>query len=116
MADEFLASRHVVQISRGEESLFTTVEMLRLQERIATRFANGLHQGAHLVPDQAVAAALANHAHLTDEQGDLVESWCGNGHSYQAAIGRAGAGKTTTVAACADAWTAAGVEDPVSGV
>src|SRR5690606_35113071 len=46
--------------------------------------------------------------HLTAEQRRLVESWCGSGHRFQAAIGRAGAGKTTTVAACADAWTASG--------
>ena len=108
MVDEFLASRHVVQFSRTEEPLFSTVEMLRLQERITARFSKGLHQGAHLVPDSGVADALAKHAHLTAEQRALVESWCGNGHRYQAAIGRAGAGKTTTVAACADAWNAAG--------
>jgi hypothetical protein len=61
-------------VNRAEEPLFTTVEMLRLQERIATRFAKGLHKGAHLVPDAAVAAALTKHAHLTEEQRGLVES------------------------------------------
>ncbi|MGI8756904.1 MAG: AAA family ATPase [Acidimicrobiales bacterium] len=108
MVDEFLTSRHVIQVSRAEDPLFTTVEMLRVQERIANRFAKGLHRGAHLVPDQTVAAALAKYDHLTDEQRGLVGSWCGAGHRYQAAIGRAGAGKTTTVAACADAWNATG--------
>lgn len=38
----------------------------------------------------------------------LSADWCQRGHRFQAAIGRAGAGKTTTVAACADAWTATG--------
>ena len=108
MVDEFLASRHVLQVSRGDEPLFSTVEMLRLQERITTGFSKGLHQGAHLVSDQTIAAAMAKHGHLTGEQRGLVASWCGAGHRYQAAIGRAGAGKTTTVAACADAWNAAG--------
>ncbi len=37
-----------------------------------------------------------------------MTEWCQRGHRFQTAIGRAGAGKTTTVAACADAWTAAG--------
>src|SRR4029079_15113755 len=45
---------------------------------------------------------------LTAEQQALVTSWCQSGARYQTAIGRAGTGKTTTVAACADAWRAAG--------
>ncbi len=101
MVDEFLASEHVLQVTHTEEPLFTTVGMLGTQERIATRFTKGLHQGAHLVSDEHVDDALARHAHLTEEQRGLVEAWCGHGHRYQAAVGRAGAGKTTTVAACA---------------
>lgn len=108
MVDEFLASEHVVQLTMADEPLFTTAEMLSVQERIAARFAHGLHRGAHLVDDDTIATAITRHAHLTDEQQQLVHSWCGDGHRHQAAIGRAGAGKTTTVAACADAWTAAG--------
>ncbi|MCB1283398.1 MAG: MobF family relaxase [Microthrixaceae bacterium] len=108
MVDEFLASEHVLRVTHAEEPLFTTVEMLGVQERIAARFTKGFHQGAHLVSDAHVGAALVKHAHLTAEQCDLVESWCGHGHRYQAAVGRAGAGKTTTVAACADAWAAGG--------
>jgi conjugative relaxase-like TrwC/TraI family protein len=108
MVDEFLASQHVLQVTRTVEPLFTTTEMLGVQDRIVTRFTKGLHRGASLVPDDYVAAAIAKHSYLTIEQRTLVQAWCGQGHKYQAAIGRAGAGKTTTVAACADAWTAAG--------
>jgi conjugative relaxase-like TrwC/TraI family protein len=108
LVDEFLQSEHVVQVTQAGEPMFTTVEMLRVQDRIATRFVKGLHRAAHLVPDETVAAALVRHPHLTHEQWALVGSWCGPGHRFQAAIGRAGAGKTTTVAACADAWSAAG--------
>lgn len=108
MVDHFLASEHVVQVTIADEPLFTTVEMLEVQDRVATRFGSGLHRGAHLVGDHHVAEALDTHGHLTAEQRRLVESWCGSGHRFQAAIGRAGAGKTTTVAACADAWTASG--------
>jgi ATP-dependent exoDNAse (exonuclease V) alpha subunit len=45
---------------------------------------------------------------MTSEQRALVESWCGSGHRFQTAIGRAGTGKTTTVAAAAEAWRASG--------
>src|SRR3546814_10142086 len=82
--------------------------MLSVQDRIGARFVKGLHQGAHLVADADVEAALDHHGHLTPEQRRLVTEWCQRGHRFQAAIGRAGAGKTTTVAACADAWTVAG--------
>ena len=108
LTDEFLASRHVVPLTEADEPLFTTVEMLAAQDRVATRFTMGLHRGAHLVPDEHIDAALASHPQLTAEQRCLVTAWCQSGHRFQAAIGRAGAGKTTTVAACADAWTAAG--------
>jgi ATP-dependent exoDNAse (exonuclease V) alpha subunit len=82
--------------------------MLGVQDRIAARFTKGLHRGAHLVTAAHVEAALEQHHHLTGEQRQLVTEWCQRGHRFQAAIGRAGAGKTTTVAACADAWTKAG--------
>lgn len=108
LADEFLASRHVVALTDADDPLYTTVEMLRLQERVARRFSHGLHRGAHLVADAHVDAALSRHTHLTGEQRQLVSEWCQQGHRFQSAIGRAGAGKTTTVAACADAWRSAG--------
>lgn len=108
VAEEFLASRHVVALTDGDDPLFTTREMLSVQDRIANRFNSSRHQGAHLVSDPQLHAALDRHAHLTGEQRDLVSGWCQSGHRFQAAIGRAGTGKTTTVAACADAWRAAG--------
>ncbi len=108
ITEQFLASPHVVALTDTDEPLFTTVEALDLQDHIANRFTEGLHRGAHLAPDAHVDDAIAKHPHLTDEQRRLVTNWCQRGHRFQAAIGRAGAGKTTTVAACADAWTAAG--------
>ena len=108
LTDQFLASSHVVRVAGSGEGLFTTVEVLGVQNRIISRFREGLHRGASLVPDPIVNATLDHHPHLTGEQRALVESWCGSGHRFQTTIGRAGTGKTTTVAAAADAWTAAG--------
>ena len=108
MTDDFLASPHVVALTDADDPLFTTIEMLGVQDRIAARFTRGLHRGAHLVPDEQIDATVGRHSHLTAEQQRLVTEWCQRGHRFHAAIGRAGAGKTTTVAACADAWTAAG--------
>ena len=108
LTEQFLSSPHVIALTDTDEPLYTTVEMLSMQDHIAARFAKGLRRGAHLVSDHHVDAALDQHAHLTGEQRQLVTEWCQRGNRFQAAIGRAGAGKTTTVAACADAWTAAG--------
>jgi conjugative relaxase-like TrwC/TraI family protein len=108
ITEQFLASPHVVTLTDADEPLYTTVETLELQDRIATRFTKGLHRGAHLVSDDDIDDAILKHPHLNDEQRSLVTQWCQRGHRFQAAIGRAGAGKTTTVAACAEAWTSAG--------
>ena len=108
LTDAFLASQHVVSLGGTDEPLYTTVDMLAVQERITSRFAKGLHKGAAVVGRDALAAALGNHAHLTSEQRSLVAGWCTSGHRFQAAVGRAGAGKTTSVAAAAEAWQAAG--------
>ncbi len=108
LTDGFLASGHVVALTDGDEPLFTTRAMLEMQNRIAARFRAGRHEGTHHVTDHNLAVALTGHPHLTGEQRDLVRSWCQSGHRFQLAIGRAGTGKTTTVAACADAWRVAG--------
>ncbi len=108
LTDEFLASSHVVALGGPDTEMYTTVEMLAVQERIMSRVRNGLHHGASLVPPADLAAALEDHCHLTAEQRDLVTSWCMSGHRVQCAVGRAGAGKTTSVAAATDAWEAAG--------
>jgi conjugative relaxase-like TrwC/TraI family protein len=108
LTDQFLRSRHVVPLGDPANGLYSTVEILAVQDRIVDRYRRGLHRGAHLAPHASVANSLGAHSHLTDEQRALVHAWCQSGNRFQAAIGRAGAGKTTTVAACADAWTAAG--------
>lgn len=105
LTEEFLASPHVRYVA-GD--MFTTVEMLDVQEQIMDRFTKGLYQGASLVSADALAAVYATNPHLSWEQRELVESWCTSGHRFQAAIGRAGAGKTTSVAAAAQAWESAG--------
>jgi conjugative relaxase-like TrwC/TraI family protein len=108
LTDAFLASDRVVRLNDADDPLFTTSEMLEVQNRITARFRAGRHEATHLLSDQQLTQALAEHQHLTEEQRDLVASWCQGGHRFQTAIGRAGTGKTTTVAACAEAWRAAG--------
>ena len=105
LADGFLASRHVVALTPGR---YTTREILAVQHRVVARYRHGLHRGAALVPSPAINEALARQSELTDEQRDLVRAFCTSGHRIQCAVGRAGAGKTTTMTAACDAWQTAG--------
>jgi hypothetical protein len=105
LAHGFLASRHVIALTPGR---CATREILAVQQRIVARYRHGLHRGAALVPSPAINQALARQPVLTDEQRDLVRVLCTSGHRIQCAVGRAGAGKTTTMAAARNAWQAAG--------
>ncbi|MDP9386742.1 MAG: AAA family ATPase, partial [Actinomycetota bacterium] len=117
LADAFLASEHVVALDTSgaggalaRQPHYTTVEMLAVQLRVADAFVAGASAGAAVVPVGMVDAALAAHPQLSGEQRHLVRSLCDSGRRVQCAIGRAGAGKTTTMAAAAEAWRAAGFE------
>jgi conjugative relaxase-like TrwC/TraI family protein len=115
LADGFLDSDHVLQLDTsglrgalGRSELFTTREILDVQRRIATWFDDGLQTGSAQVSSERVRHALGSYPNLIDEQRALVLTFCASGHRLQCAIGRAGAGKTTTMRAAAEAWTAAG--------
>ncbi|MGH6693040.1 MAG: ATP-dependent DNA helicase, partial [Gammaproteobacteria bacterium] len=106
LADGFLASRHVEQLSPGR---YTTREILAVQDRIVARYRHGRHRGAGRVDHATVDAALARHPiRLTGEQHELVRSFATSGQRIQCAIGEPGAGKTTAMAAARAAWEAAG--------
>ena len=117
LADEFLASPHVVRLEpvdpehRGgpaAEATFTTREILAVQQRVHDRFERGRAVGAAVVSDACVGRAIAEVGRLSAEQADLVRAFCTSGDAVQCAIGRAGAGKTTSMRAAAAAWQEAG--------
>ena len=53
--------------------MYTTAEMLAVQERVMTRFAHGRYASASLVSSGHRWRALDEHAYLSDEQHDLVQ-------------------------------------------
>ncbi|QXC60557.1 AAA family ATPase [Aquihabitans sp. G128] len=111
LADRFLASPHVRQLTEPEgrdDGQFTTVAALAVQEGIVARYIEGLCSRHGEVDPEVVAGAIARHPKLSAEQRCLVRSFCLSGDQLQCAIGRAGAGKTTTMAAAVDAWQQAG--------
>ncbi|MEO7572196.1 MAG: AAA family ATPase, partial [Acidimicrobiales bacterium] len=117
LADAFLASAHVVQLDTGavagrlaREDAYTTREILDVQHRIMDRYRADTGASPAVVPSEDIARVLAAHPGLTGEQRHLVTEFCTSGQAVQCAIGRAGAGKTTTMRAAADAWRAAGYD------
>lgn len=117
LADDFLASDLVVQLfategraiaGRDRQELFTTAEMLRVQERVLDRFGAGRSAGAATVSADVVDATLVADEQLSGEQRALVRALCTSGHRVQCAVGRAGAGKTTAMRAAVAAWRAGG--------
>lgn len=117
LADEFLAHDEVIPLepvdlrmssALARTELFSTREILGVQQRILDRFAAQPPAPAAAVPASILSAAVAANPRLTDEQQCLVASFCQSGRSIQCAIGRAGTGKTTTMRTAATAWIAAG--------
>ena len=59
MTNEFLASPHVVALTDADDPLFTTIEMLDVQDRITARFTKGLHRGHTSSPTSRSTPRLA---------------------------------------------------------
>jgi conjugative relaxase-like TrwC/TraI family protein len=118
LADVFLASQRVIRLEPGEnrprlrglsdEPLFTTTEMLRIQQRIIDAYRSGLNAGSAVATAETVDAALRAAGQLSHEQGELIRGLCTSGHHLQCAVGRAGTGKTTAMRVAASAWAASG--------
>jgi len=99
------------KIGKNEEPAFTTQVMIDLQNTIAAVWAAGRSSSIAKIDGRHVTAALkASAITLSDEQQDLVRSWASSGHAIQAAIGRPGTGKTTTMRVAVEAWQRAGFQ------
>ena len=119
LADEFLASDHVIELLPADlpatsrlarQPILTTPEILGVQQRILDRYRQGAGQSVALVSEQSLDRALLTAERLSAEQRNLVRQLCTSGNRVQCAIGRAGAGKTTTMRTASAAWEAEGFQ------
>jgi conjugative relaxase-like TrwC/TraI family protein len=130
IADRWLASEDVVRIGRGRSwrpgkdaiqladgrriraltgaPLYTTLEMLELEERARSALLSGVAIGAGAVPAEVVVEVLADYPTIGHDQAELVRAITGSGDRIQMAIGPAGTGKTFALDVAARAWRAAG--------
>ncbi len=125
LADGFLASEHVIALEaaggpmarradgrpipgHGGEGRWTTREMLATEQRLLDGVARRLGGQAGTVRHDQLEAVLGRHDLLAEEQVAMVRHLCGSGNGVDVVIGVAGAGKTTALAASAEAWQQAG--------
>ena len=132
-ADRFVSSAHAVALlpDRGEgdayrrrdgrllpierdELVYSTPELLALEQRLIDTVRVSRGAGAGLVAEQAVEAAVAERPTLSGEQRAMVERLCLDGDGVSVVVGKAGTGKTFALAAAREAWQGAGL--PVLGV
>lgn len=85
----------------------TTREMVRIESEMVNRARTLGRASSHGVREKVLAAVLARHDRLSDEQRAAIEH-VGGGARIAAVVGRAGAGKTTMMKAAREAWEAAG--------
>ena len=84
---------------------YTTGEMLETEVAVLTAAAAGRCAGVGLAAPDDVAAALATRE-LSDEQQSMVRRIATSGAGVEVIVGKAGAGKTSALAAAAEAWRA----------
>lgn len=100
-AEEYLEGSHAIERLPG---VYTTPEILELETRAASAAMGGLDQNIGVASQQSVDEALATRPHLADEQRHLVAGATRSGDAITVVVGKAGAGKTTTLDALRDAY------------
>jgi Ti-type conjugative transfer relaxase TraA len=109
-ADELAGRGEVVALRAGRsgEQLYSTVELLGVEEGLVERARRQAGAGLHPVPADALRQALAARPTLSDEQRHMVSTLATSGAGVQVVIGRAGAGKTYALDAVREAWQGSG--------
>ena len=96
-------------LGRQSRDVWTTETMRRLQSDIRTKWLQGLQTDRGVADPEAISSAITEAEFtLSDEQQALVWAWLTSGDAVQAAVGRPGTGKTTTMAAAVQAWRGSG--------
>lgn len=87
---------------------YTTPEMLATETRLIEAAVSRRGAGVAVATDGAVARALDERPFLSEEQAAMVRTVTAGGDGVVVVVGRPGAGKTTALDACREAWTASG--------
>jgi hypothetical protein len=125
LADEYLASRHVIALNEASSDRirrsdgrsapiptdghrWTTPDMLRVEQNLIQMASARRSASAGLARSAEIARAVAERPTLSAEQQTMVRRICGSGDGVEVVPGIAGSGKTFALAAAHDAWKASG--------
>jgi conjugative relaxase-like TrwC/TraI family protein len=118
-ADRFLQRTDIVELGSARpagagaeasrETLYTTREVLRLEERLVKRAIRQAGGRLAVSNEAAVSAALTRDPALDSEQRELVRRLALGGDGTVCVVGRAGAGKTRALRPVREAFEASGV-------
>ncbi len=98
----------------AQEWIYSTPELLALEQRIMNTALASHSAGAGRAADAAVRRALTTRPTLGADQRAMIEHLCLGGARVSAVVGKAGTGKTYALVAAREAWQASG--RPVLGV
>ena len=103
-ADAYLTSEHAIPLG---EDRWTTPEILDLETRVLT-LATAPADRSLTADPAATSAAVQARPSLSAEQRHMVDVLCSSGRPVDVVVGHAGTGKTCTLDAVRDAFTASG--------
>lgn len=106
LADPSVVTMHPASSATGWEARVTTRSHLELEAELLSAIDSD--DRPRRVAERALDHALATHPMLHDEQRAAVLRLCTRQRAVEVMVGRAGTGKTTTLAAVAAAYTADG--------
>ena len=97
-----------VVAAQTDEDRFTTPEMLATEGRLVAAAVGRAGAGVAVATSGSVARAIDERPYLSDEQARMVRTVAAGGDGVVVVVGRPGAGKTTSLGACREAWEASG--------
>jgi conjugative relaxase-like TrwC/TraI family protein len=109
---EVLAGGRVVEIHQGREPLapsyYTTPRLWEMEQRLVGAAVGGTGVGAAQIDQPTLAAVLARHRYLGDEQAEMVRRLTTGGERVVTVAALPGTGKTTALKAAAEGWAEGG--------
>ena len=98
---------------RHDAARYTTLATLEIEQRVVDIADAGRNAGRAVAATAAVDVAIEGSG-LSADQADVVRAVTQDGDTVTCVVGPAGAGKSRTMRAAAEAWTASGI--PVRGL
>lgn len=97
-----------VVATAADQYRYSTPEMLATEQRLIELAAARADAGVARATEGATARAITNRPYLSDEQVAMIQTLTRRGDGVVLVVGRPGAGKTTALDACREAWETSG--------